>query len=54
MTQLRTPRPLLSTREVADRLRVSRATVYRLLDHDDERGRLPAVRIGGQIRIASD
>jgi excisionase family DNA binding protein len=51
---LRTPTPLLNTREVADRLRVSRATVYRLLDPDEGRDRLPAVRIGGQIRVPSD
>jgi predicted DNA-binding transcriptional regulator AlpA len=53
MTQLRTPGPLLNTRKVADCLRVSRATVYRLLDPEEGADRLPAVRIGGPIRVPS-
>jgi excisionase family DNA binding protein len=53
MTMLR-PSSLLNPREVADRLRVSRATVYRLLDHDDNQRRLPAIRIAGQLRVPSD
>jgi excisionase family DNA binding protein len=38
---------LLSVAEVAARLRVSRVTAYRLI----WRGALPALRVGGQIRI---
>jgi excisionase family DNA binding protein len=39
---------LLTIREVADRLRVSRATVYRLVAE----GRIPAVRVSsGAIRV---
>jgi excisionase family DNA binding protein len=39
---------LLTVREVADRLRVSRATVYRLVAE----GRIPAVRVSsGAIRV---
>jgi excisionase family DNA binding protein len=38
----------LTVREVAERLRVCRATVYRMIDE----GRLPAVRVSsGAIRI---
>jgi len=44
---LGTPR-LLTVREVAGRLRVSRATVYRLVAE----GRIPAVRVSsGAIRV---
>jgi excisionase family DNA binding protein len=39
--------PLLTVREVADRLRVSRATVYRLV----QAGALPTLRISNSIRI---
>jgi excisionase family DNA binding protein len=40
----------LTVREVAERLRVCRATVYRMIDE----GRLPAVRVSsGAIRIRS-
>ena len=39
--------PLLSTREVADRLSVSRATVYKLV----EQGDLPHVRVLNSIRV---
>jgi len=38
---------LLTVREVADRLRVSRATVYRLV----QAGALPALRVSNSIRI---
>ena len=38
---------LLTAREVADRLRVSRATVYRLV----QAGALPVLRISNSIRI---
>jgi excisionase family DNA binding protein len=42
--------PLLTVREVADRLRVCAATVYRLI----EKGSLPCVRVGGSmLRIRS-
>jgi excisionase family DNA binding protein len=38
---------LLTVREVADRLRVSRATVYRLV----HAGALPVLRVSNSIRI---
>jgi excisionase family DNA binding protein len=38
---------LLTVREVADRLRVSRATVYRLVAS----GALPVLRVSNSIRI---
>jgi excisionase family DNA binding protein len=39
----------LTVREVAERLRVCRATVYRMIDE----GRLPAVRVSsGTVRVA--
>ena len=38
---------LLTVREVADRLRVSRATVYRLV----QAGALPVLRVSNSIRI---
>ena len=41
---------LLSVREVAERLAVSRKTVYRLL----ERGDLPSVKIGWTVRVHPD
>jgi excisionase family DNA binding protein len=40
-------RRLLTVREVADRLRVSRATVYRLVAS----GALPVLRVSNSIRI---
>ncbi|HET9552665.1 MAG TPA: helix-turn-helix domain-containing protein [Anaeromyxobacteraceae bacterium] len=42
--------PLLTVREVAARLRVSRATVYRLV----KRGTLPVVRVSNAIRVPTD
>lgn len=43
--------PLLTAAEVADHLRVSTMTVYRLV----RRGELPAVRVGRNYRVrASD
>jgi excisionase family DNA binding protein len=42
-----TAQPLLSVREAAELLRVSRRTVYTLVERDG----LPAVRIGGLIRF---
>ena len=42
------PGRLLTLREVAKRLRVSRSTVYALC----ERGELPHVRISNAIRVA--
>jgi excisionase family DNA binding protein len=43
-------RPLLTPLEVADRLAMSRATVYRLCEAEV----IPAKRIGGQWRIDGD
>ena len=40
-------RPLLTVREVAERLAVSEKTVRRLI----ERGELPVLRVGVQIRV---
>ena len=40
---------LLTVREVADRLRVSRATVYRLV----QAGALPVLRVSNSIRISA-
>jgi len=40
--------PLLSVDETATILRVSRATIYRLVN----RGELHAVKVGAQLRIA--
>jgi excisionase family DNA binding protein len=40
-------RQLLTVREVAARLRVSRATVYRLV----QAGALPAIRVSNSIRV---
>ena len=42
--------PLLTVREVADRLRVSRATVYRLV----QAGALPVLRVSNSIRIPAE
>ena len=42
--------PLLTVREVADRLRVSRATVYRLV----QAGALPVLRVSNSIRIPTE
>jgi excisionase family DNA binding protein len=41
---------LLTVREVADRLRVSRATVYRLV----QAGALPVLRISNSIRVPAE
>ena len=41
------PTRLLRIDDAARRLNVSKATVYRLI----KRGQLPAVRVGGQIRL---
>lgn len=41
---------LLTARQVADRLRLSRSRVYALLAAGD----LPAVRIGGSVRVAEE
>ncbi len=41
------PRPLLSVRQAAELLGVSRASVYKLV----ERGELPCVRISNAIRV---
>jgi excisionase family DNA binding protein len=46
----RAPERLLSVREVADRLRVSRATVYGLCD----RGELPHLRVSNAIRLRQE
>lgn len=43
-------RSLLTAAEVADRLRVSTMTVYRLI----RGGELPAVRVGRNYRVAED
>lgn len=44
----------LAPGDVASRLGVTTRTVYRLLDQPDERDRLPAFKVGGQIRIDHD
>ena len=44
------PGSLLTVREVAARLRVSRATVHRLV----QTGALPALRISNSIRISAE
>jgi excisionase family DNA binding protein len=44
------PESLLSVRDVADRLRVSRATVYALCD----RGALPHLRVSNAIRLRGE
>lgn len=41
------PAELLTVAEAAERLRVSRPTLYRLIS----RGDMPALRVGGQIRL---
>jgi excisionase family DNA binding protein len=41
---------LLTVREVADRLRVSRATVYRLV----QAGALPTLRVSNSIRVPNE
>ncbi len=41
---------LLSVREAAQMMGVSRGSAYRLI----ERGELPAVRVGGQLRVDRD
>ena len=40
-------RPLLSVRSVAAKLAVSDKTIWRLI----RAGKLPAVRVGGQLRV---
>ena len=52
----RTPRvltddPLLKVAEVADRLRVSKMTVYRLIHQGIAGNRLKAVKIGRSFRV---
>jgi excisionase family DNA binding protein len=47
MLTLGDTRPLLSPRDVALLLNVSRETVYRL----SRSGQVPSVRVGGQLRI---
>ena len=37
--------------ELADMWRVSRSTIYHLTRRYDEEGRLPAIKIGGTVRI---
>lgn len=52
MATIETPR-LLTPTEVAERLRVGRATVYRLI----QAGEIPAVRLNarqGPLRVAED
>jgi excisionase family DNA binding protein len=44
-----TPRRLLTVAEVASELRVTRGTAYRWI----RTGSLPAVRIGGTVRVPS-
>lgn len=43
-------RELLTPAEAADRLRVSRSSIYRLV----AAGTLPAVRVGASIRVRAD
>ncbi len=40
----------LTVREVAQRLSVSRSTVYRLI----ARGHIPAVRVGARLRVPAE
>lgn len=47
MDGLLTEEPLLTVAEVADLTRLSRGTIYRLVDTDD----LEAIRIGNSIRV---
>ena len=42
------PEKLLTVREVAERLRVCRATVYAMV----ERGELPHIRVGVTVRVS--
>jgi excisionase family DNA binding protein len=44
------PSPLMSVRETAEHLRLSVPTLYRLI----RRGEIPAVRVGGQLRVDRD
>jgi excisionase family DNA binding protein len=46
-TRLPSPSPLLTVREVAQRLRVRPVTVYRLCEH----GELAHIRVSNAIRI---
>ena len=48
------PRILLTMGETATRLGVSRRTVYRLVEQEDARDRLPHTRFAGSVRIPSD
>jgi excisionase family DNA binding protein len=50
MSTLATDRPLLTVRDTAAMLRVSEKTVRRLIDNEF----LPALRVGGSIRISAD
>jgi excisionase family DNA binding protein len=43
-------RPLLTPREAAELMAVSRKTIYREID----RGELPALKVGHQLRIDPD
>ena len=47
MTPVAVPPALLRIDEVADRLAISRATIYRLI----RRGAIPTVHIGSSVRI---
>jgi len=47
LTMIETGRPFLSVAETAALLGVSRSTTYRLLRD----GRIPSIRVGGQLRI---
>ena len=47
MTPVAVPPALLRIDEVADRLAISRATIYRLI----RRGAIPTVHIGTSVRI---
>lgn len=44
------PQPLLSVRDIADRLKLSQRTVRRWI----ERGDLPAHRFGSAVRVSED
>jgi excisionase family DNA binding protein len=47
--QIKTVRKLLTVAEVSEELRVTRGTAYRWI----REGSLPAVRVGGTVRIPS-
>jgi excisionase family DNA binding protein len=50
MTTMTAP-PLLGTREAAERLGCTRATLHKLIEVGDHRGRLPAFRVGGHLKV---